>query len=193
MAADTDDINKKVDEKTSFGAYIVKDMKIQAMLWGGVVLGGTAGYFASKSPAIANAVRRAITWGAGLFKNETAEIVSRVAEHHTGKVLTGLGVMAGSFAGAIPNTYEHWREGKKAQLRVEEMTQDVVALREQRNAAMTELRAQAAAIERQNSAIQEILAQGPKSRESMITESPTEGQVQRIERSQQASEPLQRS
>ena len=165
MANKSDEINQRVEEQTGFGTYVVKDLISTGSVLAGMAAGFGLGYLASRTKIAGDLVKRFGNW---MVKDVSAEVkevlqLEKIMDNDVLKTTatTMVGMFGGAFVGAVPHTYLHWREQKRLQLRTEELANDAISLREQRNAIVGELNAQAASIRGQNTAIEKILAQGP--------------------------------
>lgn len=179
MADKADDINQRVEEQTSFGNYIFKDLLSTGSVLLGVAVGAGLGFAASKWKPVSNLVKKGGHWLANRIESPTTlgkqltemdiavgelkQGIKGIADKQvTAEVVTStVGMFAGAFAGGVPHTYLHWKHGRVAQLHAEELAKDVAEHRGQREAIANELNEQARAIRRQNDAIEKILAQGP--------------------------------
>ena len=74
MADRSDEINKKVEEQTGFGNYVLKDLIASMSVFAGMAVGLGLGFAASKWKPVSNAVKRAGKWAAGRIKTKAIDI-----------------------------------------------------------------------------------------------------------------------
>jgi hypothetical protein len=135
--------SESIEEKTSFGAYIGKWLYTAVVELGGLIGGGVAGFAVGKalfpnSEPILHIKPDALEGIAQAMANEknakTANEWAAIFDKVPGlrkipsiKAVWGMGI--GAFAGSIVGTlilgYGHWKEGKQAQIQVNEIMKDI--------------------------------------------------------------------
>lgn len=125
MANDTTN-TPTIEEQTSVGTYLRKQLYQQTVAWGGLVGGSYLGVLAGKafSKGVEVTTEHQQWWS-------ELPVLSKLPLLKTApsmKVLqwgAGVGALVGSMVSGVILGYEHWKKIKQSQLQVDELTRDI--------------------------------------------------------------------
>jgi len=132
------DRQKNIDDKTSFGQYLLKTVKVYGVLIAGGVAGGLAFWSLGKN-------EKAVSKITEIFKSFTKDDVTPKAVKG---ILPVIGIGIGTILSQIVNAYSGWKRVESETLQVEEVNKDVGTLMEERQKFATTLTRQEQYIQR---------------------------------------------
>jgi hypothetical protein len=116
-----------IEKQTSVGAYLVKQLYQQAVVFGSIIGGAYLGLMASKPffKAAETGERAAQLWQrVPAFIRKMPGLAKPMSANHV-MWGGGIGMLLGSLTGGITLGYEHWKKIKQSQLQVDEITRDI--------------------------------------------------------------------
>jgi len=129
LATAAQDHQAEIDQKTSFGRYMLKEVKQFGIMIAGAVV-GYAGFKALRNTKAAEKIAEKIS--TVIAKKTSFEIPLEGLASAKDKVFPVVGAVAGAVGGGIVNTYGHWKKTESEALAVGEINADVVHLVQER-------------------------------------------------------------